>query len=119
MTFRGMQQESASERLFKSQVAQFFFLMPFVVLLSMFFRYQVLHTSEYTLHSEENRLRRIDLPPPRGLIMDRNGVVLAENVPSYSIVLYPQPLDSIRTAISRLGPLLGLSLQQQEQLIGN
>ncbi len=117
MSFHGMQEESVSGRLVKAQLAQVFFLIPFLILVAIFFRYQVLHTHKYSLHSEENRLRRIDLTPPRGLITDRNGWVLAENVPSYSIELYPQPLDSIRTAIKKLSGLLELSISQQEQLI--
>ena len=110
MSFHGMQEESVSDRLVKAQLAQVFFLIPFLILVAIFFRYQVLHTHKYILHSEENRLRRIDLTPPRGLITDRNGWVLAENVPSYSIELYPQPLDSIRTAIKKLSGLLELSI---------
>ncbi|MFC1614611.1 penicillin-binding protein 2 [Gemmatimonadota bacterium] len=117
MSLRSMQDESVSDRLVKAQLAQFFFLIPFLILLAIFFRHQVLHTSEYSLHSEENRLRRIELTPPRGLITDRKGRVLAENVPSYSIELYPQPLDSMRTAIEKLAPLLKLNIPQQEQLL--
>lgn len=117
MPYRSLQNESVSDRLIKAQVAQFFFLLPFLALIAMFFRYQVLHTSEYLLHSEENRLRRIELPPPRGLILDRNGVVLAENVPSYSLEIYPLPTDSMRMLIDRLAPLLDLDLEKREQLI--
>ena len=117
MSLRGMQEESVSDRLVKAQFAQVFFLIPFLILVVIFFGHQVLHTSEYSLHSEENRLRRIDLTPPRGLITDRNGQVMAENVPSYSIQFYPQPLDSMRIAIKKLAPLLKLSIPQQEQLL--
>ncbi|MBN2288970.1 MAG: penicillin-binding protein 2 [Candidatus Glassbacteria bacterium] len=117
MSLRSLQEESVSDRLVKAQLSQVFFLVPFLVLLVIFFRHQVLHTSEYSLHSEENRLRRIDLPPPRGLITDRSGRVLAENIPSYSIELYPQPLDSMRTAIKKLSPLVRLSIPQQEQFL--
>jgi len=117
MIYNRLQNESASDRLFKTQLAKLVFVIPFLVLLALFFRYQVLHTTEYSLHSEENRLRRVELPAPRGLIMDRNGMMLAENIPSYSIVLYPQPLDSMRLAIERLSVVLGLDEKQQEQLI--
>jgi len=101
----------------KAQVAKIFFLVSFLLLLAVFFQYQVLHTTEYSLHSEENRLRRIELPSPRGLITDRNGMVLAENIPAYSIELYPQPIDSMRIALERLAVLLKLDPGMQEQLI--
>lgn len=117
MPQRKMHDESVSDRLLKAQIAKVIFLVPFLLLVTNFFRYQVLHTSEYTLHSEENRLRRIELPPPRGLITDRNGNVLAENIPSYSIELYPQPPDSMEIALERLAPLLDLSETGREQLL--
>ncbi len=117
MSHRNLQAESASDRLSKAQLAQFFFVLPFVLLLSVFFRYQVLHTSEYQLHSEENRLRRIELPPPRGLILDRNGEVLAENIPSYSLEIYPLPVDSMIMLLGRIAPLLNLDQEQQNHLI--
>jgi len=117
MPYRGLHEESVSDRLLKAQVAKVIFLVPFLLLLTIFFRYQVLHTTEYSLHSEENRLRRIELPPPRGLITDRNGMVLAENIPSYSIELYPQPIDSMRIALERLAVLLNLDPGKQEQLV--
>jgi len=117
MSIRSLQDESVSDRLRKAQVAQIFFVLPFLLLISVFFRYQVLHTSEYQLHSEENRLRRIELPPPRGLILDRNGAVLAENIPAYSLEIYPLPVDSMTILLHRLAPLLDLDPEQQEQLI--
>ncbi|HUU30335.1 MAG TPA: penicillin-binding protein 2 [archaeon] len=117
MTYRSLQDESISNRLLKAQLAKFLFLLPFFILLIIFFRYQVLHTTQYSLHSEENRLRRIELPPPRGLITDRSGRVLAENIPSYSIECYPQPVDSMRIVLEKLSVLLNLDKGQQEQLI--
>jgi len=60
MPQRNMHDESVSNRLRKAQMAKVLFLAPFLLLVAIFFRYQVLHTSEYTLHSEENRLRRIE-----------------------------------------------------------
>ncbi len=117
MPLRTRHGEGVSGRLLKARMAKVIILIPFIVLIAIFFRYQVLHTSEYTLHSEENRLRRIELPPPRGLITDRNGKVLAENIPSYSIELYPQPPDSMEIALERLAPLLKLSVSDREQLL--
>src|SRR2546422_6352508 len=48
------------------------------VFVVVFFRTQILEHGKYRLQSELNRLRPIPLPAPRGLIMDRNGKVLAE-----------------------------------------
>ena len=40
--------------------------------------------------SEDNRVKVVPIAPTRGLIFDRNGVVLAENVPTFSLELVPE-----------------------------
>src|SRR5437773_11381947 len=74
------------------------------VFVVVFFRTQILEHGKYRLQSELNRLRPIPLPAPRGLIMDRNGKVLAENVPGYPASLLPGDADSLRARLRRLGP---------------
>ncbi|PYO91517.1 MAG: penicillin-binding protein 2, partial [Gemmatimonadetes bacterium] len=61
-----------------------------------FFRTQILGHGKYQLQSETNRLRPIPLPAPRGVIYDRNGHVLAENVPGYTVSLLPGPEANLR-----------------------
>lgn len=75
----------------------------FLVLGGAFFRLQVLGSDRYAVQSRNNRLRPVALPAARGIIVDRNGVVLATNVPSYTISLlardeatFRATLDSIR-----------------------
>ncbi|RMH21224.1 MAG: penicillin-binding protein 2 [Gemmatimonadetes bacterium] len=79
------------------------------LLLVQFFRVQVVRSSEYMLRSEENRLRQVPLPAPRGTIFDRNGHIIADNVPGYAVYVLPAPLDSIRHTLERLQPTLSLS----------
>src|SRR6266571_4556617 len=71
------------------------------VFVVVFFRTQILEHGKYRLQSELNRLRPIPLPAPRGLIMDRNGKVLAENVPGYTVSLLPGDEDSLRATLRR------------------
>src|SRR2546422_6851719 len=78
------------------------------VFVVVFFRTQILEHGKYRLQSELNRLRPIPLPAPRGLIMDRNGKVLAENVPGYTVSLLPGDEDSLRATLHRLAPLVKL-----------
>ncbi|MDH3496587.1 MAG: penicillin-binding protein 2 [Gemmatimonadota bacterium] len=78
------------------------------VLLAAFFRVQILASSRYELASEQNRLRAVPLPAPRGLVLDRNGVVLAENVPGYTVALLAASPDSLAAVLQRIGPLLGV-----------
>lgn len=53
------------------------------------FSLQILDGETYRDLAEENRTTRISDPAPRGIIYDRNGVVLAQNVPSYNVVVTP------------------------------
>src|SRR3989440_481999 len=78
------------------------------LIVAVFFRTQILEHGKYRLQSEMNRLRPIPLLAPRGLIMDRNGKVLAENVPGYTVSLLPGDEDSLRAELRRLAPLIKL-----------
>ena len=54
-----------------------------------YFRTQVLKNQDYSLRSDDNRLRVIPVPAPRGAIYDRNGKLIAETVTTYSLYLEP------------------------------
>ena len=81
----------------------------FVALLGAFFRTQVIDHQNYATQSEENRLRAIPLPAPRGIIYDRKGEIIAENLPAYSVSLIAPNEDSLRAALKTLQPTLQLS----------
>ena len=81
----------------------------FLVLIGAFFKTQVLQHQQYVLQSQENRLRPIPLPAPRGIIYDRHGEVIAENLPAYSVSLTAPNVDSLRSALAQLQPTLQLT----------
>lgn len=74
----------------------------------VFFRTQILEHGKYQLQSDTNRLRPIPLPAPRGIITDRNGRVLADNVPGYTVSLLPGNEDSLRATLRRIAPIVNL-----------
>jgi penicillin-binding protein 2 len=88
-----------------------------VFLLSAFFRAQVLRNEQWTLQSEENRLRQIPTPAPRGPILDRNNKPIAENVIGYSVTLLAQNEDTLRATMNRLRSTLNLTDKQFEDAI--
>ena len=51
---------------------------------------QVLEHAHFATLSEDNRVKVVPVPPTRGLIFDRNGIVLAENVATFSLELVPE-----------------------------
>lgn len=89
----------------------------FVVLALAFFRVQVLGSDRYEVQSRENRLRPVALQAPRGLLTDRNGVVLADNVPGYSIALLASSADSLLVKLDRLSPLVPLDSAQVQVIL--
>jgi penicillin-binding protein 2 len=56
--------------------------------------------------SQENRVKVVAVPPPRGLIYDRNGVVLAENLPSYRLEITPSQVIDLEQTLSRLSQFM-------------
>ena len=71
-------------------------------LAAVLFRYQVLTSSDWLLRSQSNRLRTLSVPAPRGVIRDRAGRVLADNVPGYSVSILPDRPDSMISTLRRL-----------------
>lgn len=61
-----------------------------LILISRLVVLQVFNFEHYSALSRGNRVRIEPLPPIRGLIFDRNGVVLAENLPSYQLEMVPE-----------------------------
>jgi penicillin-binding protein 2 len=69
---------------------------------------QVVESDKYAMLAEDNRISPRLLPPPRGLILDRKGVELAGNEPTYRAVVVPEQardMEAILTAIAEIVPL--------------
>ena len=95
----------------RATLAGRFLIVVFGVLLLQFLRLQVIEHSKYQLKSESNRLRPIPLPAPRGLILDRRGRIIAENVPGYSVLLLAYHEDSLRAMLERIQPIVALDTE--------
>src|SRR5687768_18539000 len=65
-----------------------------------YFRLQVWQHGEYATRSEANRIKPLPVVPGRGLILDRKGRVLADNVPAYRLDVVP---DEARSEERRVG----------------
>lgn len=89
----------------------------FALLVSAFFKTQVLKNEQYVLQSEGNRLREVPLPAPRGIIYDRKGQVIAENLPGYSVSILTPTADSLRASLRRLAGTITLTPEQIETTV--
>jgi penicillin-binding protein 2 len=63
---------------------------------------QIFDYEYFSAQSQGNRIRVQPLPPTRGLIFDRNGAVLAENLPSYQLELTPEQVPDTSETLDRL-----------------
>ena len=66
------------------------------------FEIQILDGEAYLASADENRITVVRDQTKRGVIYDRNGVVLAKNIPTYDIVIVPAELSS-RSEERRVG----------------
>lgn len=90
-------------------------LLAVLVLGGRFFFLQVLHHDEFSTRSQANRVHLRHLPPPRGLIYDRNGVLLADNVPAFRLEVTPEKIEHMDAMLARLSavmPLTGDDIQR-------
>ena len=90
-----------------------------LVLLARFFQLQVLEHEVFSLRSDENRIRVAPLTPPRGLIFDRNGILLAENITASSLGVIPEKVGSLDGAVQDLRDLLNLKDSDLESFAEN
>lgn len=89
----------------------------FLVLLVAFFQAQVLDVERYRLRSKSNRLRAIPITAPRGAILDRHGLVVADNVPGFTVKLIASHEDSLRAVLGRLAGIVALDTAEASQVL--
>ena len=84
-----------------------------------YFRLQVLQHEEYRTRSEANRIKPRPVVPARGLIYDRNGKLLADNVPAYRLEVTPDQVEDLDATLAQLDALIGLSEEEVQQFKAN
>ena len=84
-------------------------LLVFIALVFRVWQLQIYEGDYYRNLSEDNRTRTVIRKPARGLIYDRNGVLLANNVPSFSLYAILEDIEDREGTIKRLGELIGLN----------
>jgi penicillin-binding protein 2 len=89
----------------------------FLLLAGAFFRTQVIQHEKFQLRAETNRLRPIPLTAPRGTIFDRNGKIIAENVPGYSVKVLAPSADSLRAVLTRIARFVPLDTADAAEVV--
>jgi len=80
-----------------------------IVLSLRYFDLQISRYENFATQSNNNRVLVRPLPPPRGLIYDRNGELVADNRPSYDLTIVPERSDDVEQLLSDLGQLITIS----------
>ncbi|GAB2551543.1 penicillin-binding protein 2 [Rhodanobacter koreensis] len=83
-------------------------LLGLCVLVSRFVFLQVTRHDEFVTRSTNNSVKPRVLPPARGLIYDRNGVLLADNVPAFRLEVIPDKIKDMPTLLAELGKVVPL-----------
>ena len=83
-----------------------------VLTASMLLRYfdlQIVSHQDYITNSNNNRIHIRSVPPPRGLIYDRHGQLLADNRPSFTLNIIPDRTETIDNLLNELSSLITIS----------
>ncbi len=85
------------------------------LVIARLFSLQVISHDHFKTQSRDNRVKLVPLPPTRGLIYDRNGVLLAQNLPAFSLEVTPERVDNIDATLQRLGKIIEITDEDRER----
>jgi penicillin-binding protein 2 len=88
-----------------------------VLLLSGFWKLQIIDSDHYAQMAERNRVRSIPIIAPRGTMLDREGRVLVDNYPSFSVLLLRDSSSQVDKLLPQIADGLGMKLDDIEQEI--
>ena len=105
------QQQQSQQKVFTRRVAMLGGLQTIMVtaLAGRLYYLQVIEGEKYRLLSDENRINHRILFPPRGLIVDRFGIPLATNSPSYRAILVAEQTPNLKATLEAFSAIVPLS----------
>jgi len=83
-------------------------LVAFCLLAARFFYLQVFQHDVYRAKAEDNRISIVPVLPNRGLLLDRNGVIVARNYQGYTLEIFPRKVASLERTIDELAELVDI-----------
>jgi penicillin-binding protein 2 len=89
------------------------------LLLLGFWKLQVIDSDKYGVMAERNRVRSIPIIAPRGRMLDRDGRVLVDNYPSFSVLLLRDDMAAVEKNLPAIADGLGLSLDDLKDQLSN
>ena len=86
-----------------------FFACLFLYLIYKTFSLQVSSFTDYEIASLKNKTREVLIQPRRGIIYDRNGEIIVNNVPSYNLIINPSAINDLDSTLSNIKKIIDLS----------
>ena len=78
---------------------------------------QIINGSELRTFSEQNSIKETKIAAPRGIIYDRNGEILVENLPGFEVTISPQYVSGLETTADAVGKALNMQPSSIVQLV--
>ena len=112
--------DSVSMEVFNKHLrnATLFILVVFVVLVLRLWFLQIVNGTTYRIKSENNRIRLQDIPPFRGVILDRDGELLVGNRPSYDLYVIMEDVKDLDYLLESLNQLTELDPEYAARKLG-
>ena len=86
-----------------------FFACLFLYLMYKTFSLQISSFTDYEIASLKNKTREVLIQPRRGIIYDRNGEIIVNNVPSYNLIINPSEINDLDSTLSNIKKIIDLS----------
>ncbi len=92
-----------------------FALLAFALLFARFFWLQVIQHDYYQTRAEDNSISLVPIQPNRGLILDRNGVVMAHNYSAYTLEITPSKVANLDKTIDALSKIVDIQPKDRKR----
>ncbi|WP_421131582.1 penicillin-binding protein 2 [Alteromonas sp. A079] len=118
---QAIRDHSAEANLFarRASIAFIIVVLMLGVVLRNLYSLQITQFNDYQTRSNGNRIKVLPVAPNRGLIYDRNGVLLAENRPVFNLEITPEKTDNIEETLDALSALMTITQDERETFLAN
>ncbi|WP_319242260.1 penicillin-binding protein 2 [uncultured Propionivibrio sp.] len=90
-------------------------LLSFLLLIGRFIYLQIVQHDYYVTRAEDNRISLVPIPPNRGVIVDRNGVILARNYSAFTLEITPSKVDDLEATIDGLSTIIEIQAKDRRR----
>ncbi len=104
-SFNNYRSEAQNQRFRLNLLVAVLIVLSLILILRLAFL-QISEFKRYQTLSLKNQMSIIPIAPPRGVILDRNGVLLAENIPVYVLEIVPERVKDIKATLAKLQQLI-------------